>query len=150
MRKNFKKATIFLMLLLTVTLYSQTDGYNEMYQLKKINNELEKHYDKSVFQTYYKLVSIKDDVLKIKKFFYTKKGLFNNGEFYLPMNSIDVSNIKYKKKSVLIRTKEKKRVIEKKDKGKTTKFFGLYLKSYAGKKMDKEIMEMLIELFKKH
>ena len=144
-----------MILICSTVCYSQ-DGYDETYQFKKINNELKKHYDPNNQKYFfYKLVSIKDDILKVEKFSYSSSSKSTHvwKTFDIPMSKMDTENPKYKK-GVLIYTKDKKNIITtqtyRKTKPDEKKLNVLNLHPRAGKIGDKEIMEMIITLFKNH
>ena len=150
-----KKITLLILVIWSTFSYSQ-DGYDEIYQFKKINSELKKHYDSNNQKHFfYKLISIKDDILKVEKFSYlpTSKALHVWKTLEIPMNEMDIKNSKYKK-AIIIYTKDKKNIITtytyKKTNPDEKKLNALKLYPRAGKEGDKEIMEMIITLFKNH
>ncbi|PKV52003.1 hypothetical protein ATE84_4104 [Aquimarina sp. MAR_2010_214] len=133
---------------------AQEEGYNEKYQLKKINNELKKHYNsKDTKKYFYELMLIKNDTLRVKKFSHlpTTYNIHVWDELYVPMKEIDIKSIKYKK-GILIKTKGNKKIIgdylNKKSSAK--KYYGFKVHVWGTKNEDKEVMEMIKILFKNH
>ncbi|MBQ4802323.1 hypothetical protein J8L88_05595 [Aquimarina sp. MMG015] len=150
---TFKLIYCAFFFLITLNISAQEEGYNEIYQLKKINNELKKYHDNNQETKYfYELMSIKNDTLRVKKFSYpvphsTKVW----DELYVPMKEIEIKSIKYKK-GILIKSKGKKKIIgdytDKRPNAK--KYYGFKIHPHASEEIDKEIMEMIKKLFQNH
>ena len=150
-----KKITILIMLIFSIVAYAQ-DGYNEKHQFIKIKSELEKHYNtNNNTHFFYRLISIKDNILKVEKFSYLPKTKIRHlwTTLDIPMSKMDTEKPKYRR-GILIYTKEKKNIITtynyKNTKPNEKKLNVLNIHPRAGKKRDKEIMQMLITLFKNH
>ncbi len=150
-----RKITVLLVLLLSVTMYSQ-EGYNEQHQIKKINIELGKYYNGKEYNKYfYKFQSIKNDTLNLDRFTFQKNGGTHVWKkFYVPMKKMNIDKAKYKgpKYGILIRTKKKEKIIGSYLSPASYKVKKNYLSihPHAGEEKDEEIMEMIITLFKNH
>lgn len=150
------KLVLSLFVLFTsLQVFSQEEGYNETYQLKKINNELKKNYNTKKNAYLYELMSIENDTLWIKKFSYTVPPAIRVwDELYVPMKQIDLKSIKYdrKKRGVFFKIKGKKKIIgDRTDKRPNAKkFYGLRIFPQGTDEENKEITEMVKTLFQNH
>lgn len=144
-----------LIFITSLQVFAQEEGYDETYQLKKINNELKKNYKTNKNGYLYELMSIENDTLWVKKFSYTVPPKIRVwDELYVPMKKVDLKSIKYdrKKKGVLIKIKGKKKIIgDRTDKRPNAKkFYGIRIFPQGTEEENKEITEMVRTLFENH